>query len=198
MGTIEIRDHLAKQLPWLTCPSDPSAMPSDMQWHWAPIMIATSSYKGVLGDHVIWPESTSHKDGTPVDCHNNLNFGKGCNGLFWRTAYWFELKLKDITDGQSKTFMVGEGVVSQDFHSAAFFSDGDWASCNIPLNFFLPDQTQVLNQWYEVRGFRSMHPGGAHFALADGSVRFIQDGIDHKNYRALATRNGEEIVSAEY
>jgi prepilin-type N-terminal cleavage/methylation domain-containing protein/prepilin-type processing-associated H-X9-DG protein len=197
MGVPEIRQHVANQLPWYSCPTDTSAVPSDKQYHWAPVLVATTSYKGVLGDHVVWPESTSHKDGTPVDCHNNLNFGKGCNGLFWRTAYYFELKLKDITDGQSKTFMVGEGVVSQDFHSAALFADGDWASCNIPLNFFLVglDEKSIASLWYETRGFRSLHPGGAQFALADGSVQFIQDSIDHKTYRALATRNGEEAAS---
>lgn len=195
MAVPAIRSYLETQLPWLSCPSDPSAIASDKQFHWRPKLIATSSYKGVLGDHVIWPGSTSHKSGTPEDCHNNLNRNKGCNGLFWRDAYYFEIKLKDITDGQSKTFMIGEGVASQDYHSAAFFSDGDWASCNIPLNFFLQPETEVANLWYEVRGFRSLHPGGAQFALADGSVQFFQDGVDHNIYRAMATRNGGEIVS---
>jgi len=151
-----------------------------------------------LGDNVVWPQATSHKNGTPVDCHNNLNTlttPKGCTGLFWRTAYWYELKLKHITDGQSKTFMVGEGVVSQDLHSAALFADGDWASCNVPLNFFLRDENQVETLWYEMRGFRSLHSGGAQFALADGSVQFFQDSVDHNIYRAMATRNLGETYS---
>ena len=29
------------------------------------------------------------------------------------------------------------------------------------------------------RGFRSLHPGGAHFAMGDASVQFITEGIDH-------------------
>ena len=198
MGYPSIRQLLERQVPWLTCPSDPSAQPSNKQFHWKPALVGTSSYKGVLGDNVVWPQSTSHKDGTPVDCHHNLNSvnsPKGCTGLFWRTAYWYGLKLKDITDGQSKTFMVGEGVVSQDQHSAAFFADGDWASCNIPLNFFLVNEDQVETLWYELRGFRSLHPGGAQFALADGSVQFVQESVDHKVYRAMATRSGAEAVS---
>jgi prepilin-type processing-associated H-X9-DG protein len=168
-------------------------VPSDKQFHWAPILVATGSYKGVLGDNVVWAQYTSHQDGSLPDCHNNIS---GCNGLFWRTAYYRQLKLKDITDGQSKTFMVGECVVSQDFHSAALFADGDWASCNVPLNFFIigPEQ-KVIDNWYELRGFRSVHPGGAQFVLADGSVHFVPEGIDHKVYRGLATRNGEEVVT---
>jgi prepilin-type N-terminal cleavage/methylation domain-containing protein/prepilin-type processing-associated H-X9-DG protein len=199
MGVPDIRSVLARQLPWLTCPSDPSAAPSDKQFHWTPITVGTSSYKGVLGDDVVWIGFTTFTDGTNEECHNNLNHGKGCNGLFWRDAYWYKLKLKDITDGQSKTFMVGEGVVSQDYHSAALFSDGDWASCNIPVNTFFRDwgEQQVIDNWYQVRGFRSLHPGGCQFAFADGSVTFINENIDHKAYRAAATRNVGEVYSLQ-
>ena len=194
MGVAENRSLLERQLPWLVCPSDETAMPSDKQFHWTPVLIGTASYKGVLGDNVVWPLATVHKDGTLPDCHNNLI---GCNGLFWRTAYFKPLKLKDIIDGQSKTLMVGECVVGQDFHSAALFADGDWASANVTLNFFLvgADEQGIIDNWYDVRGFRSLHPGIVQFALADGSVQALQEGIDHKVYRGLATRNGEEVVS---
>jgi prepilin-type N-terminal cleavage/methylation domain-containing protein/prepilin-type processing-associated H-X9-DG protein len=194
MGVIEIRDVVGAQLPWFTCPSDDSAAPSDQQFHWPGVTVATTSYKGVLGDNVVWPQSTSHLAGSLPDCHNNVS---GCNGLLWRTAYYEPIELADVTDGQSNTLMTGESVVRMDFHSAALFADGDWASCNVPLNFFLPtdDPTAAINQWYEVRGFRSVHPGGAQFALADGSVHFLSESIDHRAYRALATRNGEEAVA---
>ena len=194
MGTIEIRPIMQTQIPWLSCPSDPTAMPSDKQFHWKPNLVATSCYKGVIGDDIVWPQQTTFKDGSgPPDCHNNVS---GCNGLFWRTSYFKPLKLKDIIDGQSKTFMVGECVVGQDFHSAALFADGDWASTNVPLNFFIPNGTEddIIAQWYQVRSFRSNHPGGAQFVMADGSVHFIDDGIDGAAYRALATRNGGEIT----
>jgi prepilin-type processing-associated H-X9-DG protein len=45
-----------------------------------------------------------------------------------------------------------------------------------------------------MRGFRSAHPGGVQFAFADGSVRFINDGIDHPTYRALSTRKKEDTI----
>ena len=40
--------------------------------------------------------------------------------------------------------------------------------------------------------FGSHHSGGAHFALADGSARFIADEIDFTILQDMATRNGGE------
>jgi prepilin-type N-terminal cleavage/methylation domain-containing protein/prepilin-type processing-associated H-X9-DG protein len=52
---------------------------------------------------------------------------------------------------------------------------------------------QDLGQW----GFRSLHPGGANFAFADGSVKFIKETINLSTYRALGTRSGGEVVGAD-
>jgi prepilin-type processing-associated H-X9-DG protein len=42
--------------------------------------------------------------------------------------------------------------------------------------------------------FFSAHSGGAHFLMTDGSVRFVKQTIDMAVYRALASRNGGEII----
>jgi prepilin-type N-terminal cleavage/methylation domain-containing protein/prepilin-type processing-associated H-X9-DG protein len=52
---------------------------------------------------------------------------------------------------------------------------------------------QNLGQW----AFRSLHPGGANFAFADGSVKFVKDSINLSSYRSLGTRAGSEVVSAD-
>jgi prepilin-type processing-associated H-X9-DG protein len=45
-----------------------------------------------------------------------------------------------------------------------------------------------------VSSFGSQHPGGANFAMVDGSVRFLKDTMAQSVLQALATRGGGEVV----
>ena len=45
-----------------------------------------------------------------------------------------------------------------------------------------------------VRNFMSLHTGGAHFLLGDGSVRFVSESINQELYRNLSTRDGGEVI----
>ena len=44
---------------------------------------------------------------------------------------------------------------------------------------------------------RSQHPGGVNAMLGDGSVKFIKDSVNLQTWRALGTRNGGEVISAD-
>jgi prepilin-type N-terminal cleavage/methylation domain-containing protein/prepilin-type processing-associated H-X9-DG protein len=43
----------------------------------------------------------------------------------------------------------------------------------------------------------SRHPGGVNVGLADGSVRFIKSTVNLQSWRALGTRNGNEVISSD-
>ena len=43
----------------------------------------------------------------------------------------------------------------------------------------------------------SYHPGGVNVTLCDGSVRFVKDSISLATWRALGSRNGGEVLSAD-
>ncbi len=51
--------------------------------------------------------------------------------------------------------------------------------------------------WQAATGFKSQHPGGAHFLMADGSVHFLDENIDYVNYRRLGDRRDGESVSLQ-
>lgn len=48
---------------------------------------------------------------------------------------------------------------------------------------------------HSASNYRSDHPGGCNFLFADGSVRFLVEGIDMATYQARSTIAGEEVVS---
>jgi prepilin-type N-terminal cleavage/methylation domain-containing protein/prepilin-type processing-associated H-X9-DG protein len=46
---------------------------------------------------------------------------------------------------------------------------------------------------HAISNFRSNHPGGCNFLMADGSATFLNDGIDMVSYQARSTIAGEDI-----
>lgn len=185
----QCRAAMQTQLPLLKCPSDGSAHKlSNVQFEWDLIDVALTNYKGVLGDHRIGGAMSTHP-GTMPDCHVD----GGCNGLFYRVTYQEPQSLSYITDGTSNTFMIGEDIAMHNDHSAAYSANSDYCSCHGQLNY-VPDPP-TPRDWWNVVTFRSRHPGGAQFCLADGSVRFVADTIEYVTYRGLCTKNRGEVVS---
>ncbi|WP_165223517.1 DUF1559 domain-containing protein [Aquisphaera insulae] len=43
----------------------------------------------------------------------------------------------------------------------------------------------------------SRHPGGVNMLLGDGSVKFVKNSVSLDTWRALGTRNGGEVISAD-
>lgn len=211
-NNISVPELMATELEILHCPTDQSVEGvSDQLWGWGAVPVSMTSYKGVIGDTVVSPsdgegftnDGSQFPSGTyerpspfgnfPRDCHRDTR----CRGFFWRQTWQKPVKISRVSDGTSNTFMIGESVPEYDFHSVAFYSDGDWCSCNSPLNFQIGLPPDPLTNWWDVRGFRSLHPGGANFALADGSVRFVAEDIDNVLYRTSCTRNGGEVVDEQ-
>jgi prepilin-type N-terminal cleavage/methylation domain-containing protein/prepilin-type processing-associated H-X9-DG protein len=174
----------------IKCPSDGLSTPTATdQFQLGGTEVVTTNYKGVIGDTRMGGTGSVHTLGTVPDCHNN----RGCNGLFYRNDYQDKLTMASITDGTSNTLMVGEDIPMHNQHSAAYYSNGDYCSCHGPINFF--PKPPRPSYWPDVMTFRSLHPGGSQFCLADGSVRFITQNIDHATYRATCTRNLGETDS---
>jgi prepilin-type N-terminal cleavage/methylation domain-containing protein/prepilin-type processing-associated H-X9-DG protein len=189
------RDLVTMNLDVLKCPSDRFAEETTKdQWQWSGVEVASTCYKGVMGNSMMG-HVTSFPGATPYcnDCRRE------CNGLFWRCSAQFAKRFDDMADGTSNTMMIGEDSLSHDWHIAWVYSNGDTSSTYAPLNYFPPTPDPATGKdvrytWWELRGFRSYHPSGAHFCFADGSVHFLTETIAQDIYHGLSTRNGGEVV----
>ncbi|MEM9701583.1 MAG: DUF1559 domain-containing protein [Planctomycetota bacterium] len=70
------------------------------------------------------------------------------------------------------------------------------ASSAVPINFTVPDGTAAGFDIVDdrLRAFGSGHPGGANFAMGDGSVQFLSETIDLATFQFLSTRAGGEVI----
>ena len=191
------RSAMKKVLPALQCPSDTSAKTSSILWQWHQIEASVTCYQGVLGDGAI---GTNQYTAGSFDCHQK----RDCPGLFWRHSYLKTISLRQISDGTSKTLMVGETIPETNAHTAAFYSNGDWATCAIFLNHqpspFKDPGACVGARSFEDDarlGFRSRHHRLVMFVFCDGHVQALNDTLTHDIYRALSTKNGGETVTVE-
>jgi prepilin-type N-terminal cleavage/methylation domain-containing protein len=100
------------------------------------------------------------------------------------------LRLTQITDGTSNTFMVGEVSPVLNVSCTWVHTTDSVATCAIPPNNKL--YTSDPTNWTMVQSFRSFHTGGLNFAYADASVHFVVDSIALAVYRNLATIQGGE------
>jgi prepilin-type N-terminal cleavage/methylation domain-containing protein/prepilin-type processing-associated H-X9-DG protein len=121
--------------------------------------------------------------------------------------------ISSVTDGTSNSILVGEVLPIRDANNAFWTSTGSASGTTVPINFntntFPASDPSCNGQWQggstplgcrysaAAKGFVSMHPGGANFLFADGSVHFLKQNISLPTYCALGSRNGGEVVSAD-
>jgi prepilin-type N-terminal cleavage/methylation domain-containing protein len=196
---------LATDLKTLTCPSDttrPRTRTNSADL--GGTQVAVTSYKGVSGANWgadFYPHesnfSTAYRNSGINGSYNGLENG---DGIFWRADLRSgPLRLTDISDGTSNTFMIGEDVAELIAWNAWSYANGACGTCAIPPNTGITIPPLGVNasgygNWPNRYSFRSRHPGGLQFAYADGTVHFISDSIPLSVYRAMATIRGGEVT----
>ena len=90
--------------------------------------------------------------------------------------------------------MAGETLPRHCTFNGAYNHNFPLCGTTIPLNTMIVNEDGVNDHWYDACGFKSAHPGGASFLLADGSVHFTNETIDYRLYNELGSRSGGEAV----
>lgn len=174
------------------CPSDatrraeipPSGATSDAR------RIATTNYCGNGG-------SFANSFNSPNDTSVNTvtGFNSMVNGIFGRDS---RVSFRDITDGTSNTIALGEVTHYNFTWDPTLY--GHWdppsgtACCSLTA---LRHGNQGLNpppsasNVVKREGFHSLHEGGGHFALCDGSARFISENIQHTARQFVAATQSD-------
>jgi prepilin-type processing-associated H-X9-DG protein len=153
-------------------------------------------------------------------CHGTFNDGGAGdgNGVFPRRMR--TTRMLKITDGTSNTIMVGEMRAWDPVNKHFCFLDSiDWAETNryfptwvgavaegsnlddwdayLRLGSTSRPMNSILRNYRDERGqcFGSLHPGGAQFVFADGTVRFLQESINLTLYQNLCSISDGQTVS---
>ncbi len=134
-----------------------------------------------------------------------IHFPREQMGVFYVNS---KTKFSHIEDGASNTLLLGE---LQRYHSetspyyptpygnkGTVTSQDGWAPGGANNMFTtLHDKNVPIvinNGHFEYPG--SEHPGGANFALADGSTCFLTDDVDGRVYAAMGSCAGGEVIPA--
>jgi prepilin-type N-terminal cleavage/methylation domain-containing protein len=160
-------------------------------------MTYTHHYYGVAG-----PLGNNPQSGTPYKFLTTDQGNEATQGVLGMGT---AVRIKNIIDGTSNTLMIGE----MSWDKANYYrvwtrgtfddvQDRDTTCCRNVQNAFRStpyDGSDNANN----TSFGSEHSGGgAHFALADGSARYLMPDISLATYLSVASYNGEESIGADF
>jgi prepilin-type N-terminal cleavage/methylation domain-containing protein/prepilin-type processing-associated H-X9-DG protein len=127
------------------------------------------------------------------------------NGVLY---YNSSVKISDVTDGTSNTFLAGERYSKDPAVPDSELSDWrGWAWTNYnsggdhlgDTNWPINSPASTIGQNSRKTNFGSGHTGGANFVLCDGSVRFLTQTSTASlvNYQRLSVRNDGQPVTLD-
>ncbi len=189
----------------LYCPTrrSPLAYPLGSGYHTPlnarlPSVEGRSDYAANMGDSRVTPMVTREPRSIEQGHRPNFSWDTGFTGVCFQHS---SVKMAEITDGCSFTFLLGEKYVNPDYYFNGNDAGDDWSWCTgqqddisrivaYPYSggygYYLPLQDTPGLTCH--RYFGSAHSNGMHMSMCDGSVQLINYTIDPEVYRCLGNR----------
>jgi prepilin-type N-terminal cleavage/methylation domain-containing protein/prepilin-type processing-associated H-X9-DG protein len=204
------------QSTFVAQPGNADTVPkTNLMSHYQGIMGAKHSCSVPPAPSTQQPENTytmfiDTKNGKTAPCSSSG--GEANNGTMFPAS---KIQMKDITDGTTHTFLLGEvswlsgpqRIWAVGGGSRTALDTFVYSAKNIfyPLNTACrqgdPDDSPARCAAYPNNNdmsFGSLHSGGCHFAMCDGSVQFIREDIAMNVYKSLASRKSNEVFDPPF
>jgi prepilin-type N-terminal cleavage/methylation domain-containing protein/prepilin-type processing-associated H-X9-DG protein len=202
----------------MLCPSDPAGSVVQTSLDRGPG--GTPTYWGITNYGAsIGPNAFTYPVGGPnsgvLDCCSTQ--GTPILAITDGTSNTIMLGEKDNTDPNwalfstyAPSFYTPQDKAAVAYSGSIWFTNFVYLQSNIEINFRISPQLaqqasqdssgNTYNQYapYRQHGFGSKHLGGANFAFADSSVRFIRDSITLITLQSLSTMSNGEVISEDY
>lgn len=127
--------------------------------------------------------------------HSNSASHSNWKGIFNQNS---NTRLRDVTDGTSNTFAVGEKRTVEASLTSPQYRWGWHAARNTQqarINETVITTSPVRNWDDNTANFGSDHVGGAHFLFSDGSVHFLSENMNFTLYQNLSDKADGNVVS---
>lgn len=126
--------------------------------------------------------------------HSNSGSTSNWKGMFNQNS---NTRLRDVTDGATNTFAVGEKRTVEASLTSSQYRWGWHATRNTQkarINETLSTASPVISWDDNSANFGSEHVGGAHFVFADGSVHFLSENMNFTVYQNLSNKADGNVV----
>lgn len=174
-----------------------------------------NSYHGCMGGGAVVTTVTSNADGCYGPTAPGGSISQFTNGLLGVNS---RHGIKDATDGTTNVILLGESVYQgMELLRGWFNGFRSNSATNAPpgniigtagringgkahyLAFTNRVNNQNIHNAINTIFFGSLHTGGCHFGMADGSVRFMSENVNLTLYQRLgAMRDGQPIGDIEF
>ena len=109
-----------------------------------------------------------------------------------------QIRIRDVPDGTSNTFFVGERGIPSSGEFGWWSGPGTASTCPLGWSDVVLSSGGGLGpptgEFDDAMHWWSHHEGGAHFAMVDGSVRFLADAIDLMIFQGLSERADGKVL----